>query len=126
MSMKNTGDAFKMNKISIMAASVRKWNRIIAGKGSDGGVLDCPPCRIFYLLVCFGCPIAEYTGHKFCKKTPYGAWYHHQNEVHGRMRKKIYCPECLKLATDMRDFMVEILESMLAEKGKKEAAGKGA
>ena len=125
MFMKNTGDVCKMNKISIMAASVKKWDRIIAGKGADGGVLDCPPCRIFYMLVCTGCPIAEYTGKKFCKKTPYGAWYRHQTDVHGRMRRKIYCPECLKLATDMRDFMVEILESMLAEKAKKEAALKG-
>ena len=32
---------------------------------SDGGVLDCPPCRIFYMLICIGCPIAEYTGKKF-------------------------------------------------------------
>jgi len=36
-----------VEKIKIMEASVRKWNRIIAGKGTDGGVLDCPPCRIF-------------------------------------------------------------------------------
>jgi hypothetical protein len=54
-----------MNKISIMEASVRKWQRIIDGKSSDGGVLDCPPCRIYYMLICFGCPIAEYTGKKF-------------------------------------------------------------
>lgn len=54
-----------MNRISIMEASVRKWERIIAGKGTDGGVLDCPPCRVFYVLVCMGCPIAEYTGKKF-------------------------------------------------------------
>ena len=51
-----------MNKLSIMEASVRKWDRIIAGKSSDGGVLDCPPCRLFYILVCTGCPIAAYTG----------------------------------------------------------------
>ena len=34
-----------MNKIKIMEAAVKKWQRIIDKKGSDGGVLDCPPCR---------------------------------------------------------------------------------
>lgn len=108
-----------MNKIKIMESSVRKWERIIAGKGSDGGVVDCPPCRIFYMLVCFGCPIAEYSGHKFCKKTPYGPWFHHQNEVHGHIRKKVYCDECVKLATDMRDYMKEIVEYLKAKKAAK-------
>ena len=40
-----------MNKIRVMEASVRKWERIIAGDGADGGVLDCPPCRLFYVLM---------------------------------------------------------------------------
>jgi len=43
-----------MDKIRIMESSVAKWNRIIAGERSDGGVLDCPPCRIYYMLVCTG------------------------------------------------------------------------
>lgn len=105
-----------MNKLSIMEASVRKWDRIIAGKGSDGGVLDCPPCRIFYVLVCMGCPIAQYTGKKFCKGSPYIEWYWHQNDVHGKMFRKVYCPECKRLARNMRDFMVEIVDHLKAQK----------
>lgn len=105
-----------MNKIKIMEASVRKWEKIIAGERSDGGVIDCPPCRIFYGLICFGCPIAEYTGKKFCKGTPYGEWHHHQIEAHDKIRKKVYCPECLRLATEMRDFMKEIVAHMKAQK----------
>ncbi|MFH1134956.1 MAG: hypothetical protein V1816_02590 [Pseudomonadota bacterium] len=101
-----------MNKISIMEASVRKWEKIIAGKGSDGGVLDCPPCRIFYILVCTGCPIAEYTGKRFCKGSPYPAWYWHQIQAHDKIIKKVYCPECLKLAENMRDFMARIVERL--------------
>ena len=111
-----------MNKITIMEASVRKWNRIIAGKGSDGGVLDCPPCRIFYALICVGCPIAQYTGKKFCKGSPYIEWYWHQNDAHGKMFRKVYCPECKRLATNMRDFMIEIVEHLKAEKAAKEEA----
>ncbi|MGB5985320.1 MAG: hypothetical protein WBG37_08440 [Desulfobacterales bacterium] len=105
-----------MNKIRIMEASVKKWQRIIDGKGSDGGVLDCPPCRIFYILVCIGCPIAAYSGKKFCKETPYIPWYRHQMQEHGYIRKKIYCPECRRLAIDMRDFMSEIVAHLKAEK----------
>ncbi len=113
-----------MNNIRIMQASVVKWNRIIAGEQSDGGVLDCPPCRIYYMLICTGCPIAAYTGRKFCRGSPYPAWYHHQNEAHGYMRRKIYCHECVELATAMRDYMIEIVDHLkmrkaLAEQGVK-------
>jgi hypothetical protein len=101
-----------MNKIRIMQAAVVKWDRIIAGKSSDGGILDCPPCRLFYMLVCTGCPIAAYSGHRFCKKTPYGPWYHHQNEVHGLMFRKVYCPECRSHAVAMRDYMQEIVDHL--------------
>ena len=111
-----------MNKISIMEASVRKWDKIIAGKRSDGGVLDCPPCRIFYPLVCFGCPIAQYTGQKFCKGSPYPAWYWHQVECHDRIRKRIYCPECRQLAINMRDFMQEIVDDLKTRRGDREEA----
>jgi hypothetical protein len=105
-----------MNKIKIMEAAVAKWNRIIAGKGSDGGVLDCPPCRIYYMLVCIGCPIAEYSGQKFCKGTAYIPWYWHQINEHGKIRRKVYCEECLRLAIDMRDFMAEIRDHLIAQK----------
>lgn len=110
-----------MDRIKIMESSVEKWNRIIAGKRSDGGVLDCPPCRIFYALVCFGCPIAKYTGKKFCKGSPYPAWYWHHIEEHDKIRRKIYCPECLRLATEMRDFMIEIVAHMKAERARTQA-----
>ena len=105
-----------MNKIKIMEASVAKWQRIIDGKGTDGGVLDCPPCRIFYMLVCTGCPISAYTGKRFCKGSPYVDWYHHQVECHDKMFRKVYCPECLRLAQEMQDFMKEIVEYLKKQK----------
>ena len=113
-----------MNKIKIMDAAAKKWQRIIDKKGSDGGVLDCPPCRIYYFLACFGCPIAQYTGQKFCKDSPYIPWFRHQIEKHDKMFKKVYCPECEKLAKDMRDYMIEIRdhlkENQIKEKQAKE------
>ena len=46
-----------------------------------------------------------------------------QDFLHGAVYRmphcKVYCPECLRLATDMRDFMIEIVESMKEEKKKK-------
>lgn len=105
-----------MNKISIMEAAVRKWERIIAGRGSDGGVWDCPPCRIYYMLFCVGCPIAAYAGKKFCRRTPYGPWYHHQNDAHGYLIRRIRCPECERLAIAMRDYMQEIVDHLKAQK----------
>ncbi len=103
-----------MNKIRVMESSVAKWQRIIDGKGTDGGVIDCPPCRIYYLLVCYGCPIADYTGKKFCKESPYGPWLRHQIEAHDKLVKRVYCPECRRLAKDMHDFMIAIVEDLKA------------
>jgi hypothetical protein len=105
-----------MNKLSIMESSVRKWDAIIAGQQADGGVLDCPPCRIFYILRCIGCPIAEYTGKKFCVGSPYPEWYWHQIEAHDKFRRRVYCPECLKYAEQMRNFMADIVTHLKSRK----------
>jgi hypothetical protein len=102
-----------MNKIKIMEAAVKKWQRIIDKKGSDGGVLDCPPCRIYYFTLCIGCPIAQYTGKKFCSGSAYIPWFRHQLEVHDKMFKKVYCPECERLARDMQNFMIEIRDHLI-------------
>jgi hypothetical protein len=36
------------------------------------------------------------------------------------MRRKIYCDECRRLATAMRDFMIEIVEDLKARKAARE------
>ncbi|MFZ7128390.1 MAG: hypothetical protein ACOWWM_19725 [Desulfobacterales bacterium] len=95
-----------------MEAAVRKWQRIIDGRASDGGILDCPPCRLYYLRVCGGCPIAAYSGQRFCKGTPYVPWLHHQNSAHGFLIRKVYCMECRELAVGMRDYMQEIVDHL--------------
>jgi hypothetical protein len=109
-----------MDKIKIMEASVVKWQRIISKKGADGGVYDCPPCRIYYWVFCNGCPISEYTGKKFCKGTPYVDWFWHHQYDHGHLRRKIFCPDCLRMATAMRDFMKEIVDHLKAQSVKPE------
>jgi hypothetical protein len=71
-----------------------------------------------------GCPIARYTGKKFCKGSPYIEWYWHQNDVHGKMFRKVYCPECERLARNMRDFMVEIVDHLKAQAAAAETGNK--
>ncbi len=109
-----------INRISVMESSVAKWERIIAGKSSDGGVIDCPPCRIYYMLVCIGCPIAEYTGKKFCQGSPYGRWLRHQIDVHDKLLKKAYCEECVAIAGEMRDFMKDIVAFLKEKEARKQ------
>jgi len=36
------------------------------------------------------------------------------------MIKKIYCPECEKLARDMQNFMIEIRDHLIEEKAQEE------
>ena len=108
-----------MNKIQIMEAAVRKWDAIIAGEKADGGVLDCPPCRIFYIVFCIGCPISEYTGKKFCVGSPYPDWYWHHRECHDKLLRKIYCPQCLEYAWQMRNYMEEIANHLKKDSGRR-------
>ena len=35
---------------------------------------------------------------------------------YGHLIRKIYCPECLRLATDMRDYMQEIVDHLEAQR----------
>jgi len=40
------------------------------------------------------------------------------------MRKKIYCPECTRLAKDMQNFMIEIRDHLKMKKAQKEKSKK--
>jgi hypothetical protein len=40
--------------------------------------------------------------------------------VHGKLIKKVYCPECKKLAQDMQNFMIEIRDHLKRQKEKRE------
>ena len=55
-----------------------KWVPILRGDHASAGVSDCPCCQIHYESHhCLGCPIRNYTGAWYCKRTPvsiYEAW----------------------------------------------------
>jgi hypothetical protein len=44
--------------------------------------------------------------------------------VHGKIRRKIYCPECTRLAEEMQNFMIEIRDHLTLKKAQKEGAGR--
>ena len=59
-----------------LRGSIRKWEKIVDGTGTDEGHLNCPCCKIWFIVGgreynCVGCPIRTFTGVKECDETPY-------------------------------------------------------
>jgi hypothetical protein len=61
--------------LTALRGSIKKWRGIVAGKIIDGGVGDCPLCKLFRQTNdgCSGCPVAA-AADNFCRKTPYSYW----------------------------------------------------
>lgn len=61
--------------LKALKGSIKKWELIVAGKGADDGVANCPLCVEFLSGrgSCDECPVGE-----GCCGTPYDAW----SEVH--------------------------------------------
>lgn len=71
--------------LDALRGSIRKWQAIVDGIGSDGGASNCPLCQLFHPSVvgahdpakvtnetcCNGCPVKERTGEPLCRATPY-------------------------------------------------------
>jgi hypothetical protein len=64
-----------------LEGSIKKWEKIVAGKGYDHGTLNCPLCREFMSDNCDGCPVQEATGEPGCEGTPYDEWNWHFNDL---------------------------------------------
>ena len=46
-------------------------------------------------------------------------------EAHDKLVKRVYCPECRRLAKDMHDFMIAIVEDLKTKAGEKGRDGEG-
>lgn len=63
-----------------LQGSIKKWNKIAAGKLEDEGIHNCPLCKIFHSrhvpwgAKCRGCPVEVNTGRPGCYGTPYDEW----------------------------------------------------
>lgn len=62
--------------LKALKGSVRKWERIVDGRGADNGTYNCPLCKMFLLgeMRCAGCPVKEASGQSYCRGTPYENW----------------------------------------------------
>lgn len=65
-----------MNKKTLTAlkGSIRKWEKIVQGKGIDDGIANCPLCHVFYDNDCKGCPVRKKTGYWCCIGSPHEEW----------------------------------------------------
>ena len=72
--------------LTALKGSIRKWEKIVAGKGVDEGMDNCPLCQLYKLeddsLDCSKCPVVERVGEEGegCNNTPYIMWYDYCQE----------------------------------------------
>jgi len=107
-----------MNKKTHKAlkGSIRKWEDIVKGEGSDNGIENCPLCEMLYFNIeCDGCPVKEKTGMDYCYGSPYDEWIKHHKERHTiSYPLKIECEKCKEIAIKELEF----LKSLLEERGR--------
>jgi len=55
--------------------SIKKWQDIVDLKDNNRGIANCALCQLFHSDIseesCWGCPIEEFVGKRWCKGTPY-------------------------------------------------------
>jgi hypothetical protein len=96
-------------QIAALEGSIRKWEKIVSGKGFDGGTENCPCCKAFIDDNCRGCPISIYSGDIACRKTPYTNWC---DRTLGQFnRKYVTCKTNLKAANAELEFLKKLLKA---------------
>jgi len=70
----------KVKTLKALKGSIVKWEKIVAGTGTDDGCSNCPLCVLFHDssdegIMCEGCPVRGRTGRDGCSDTPYDDWY---------------------------------------------------
>lgn len=102
-------------EMTALVKSIKKWEKIVAGRGKDHGVWNCALCQVYYNDGCRGCPVFEKTERTCCENTPYDDWNDHQMGVHCNYNMEVGCEVecdiCLKLAIEELKF----LESLRGE-----------
>ena len=107
--------------------SIKKWERIVKGKGTDKGPHNCALCKFYhnhkqpalfkYWCINDGekCPIFQATGRKSCNRSPYEKWEKHhelEHQCYDSDPLHIECEKCLELAIHEWAF----LKSFIKEK----------
>ena len=60
----------KKEVLDALMGSIKKWEKIVDGTGTNRGRSNCPLCQMFN-NPCQGCPVMKRTGKKYCDGTPY-------------------------------------------------------
>jgi len=96
--------------LKALRGSIKKWEKIVNGKGEDNAAANCPLCEEFLEENCVECPIAIITV-PFCEASPYVDWCTHQYDIHNKIRTPhiVICPRCKKLAGKELKFLQKLL-----------------
>lgn len=115
----------EMDKSTLKAllGSIRKWEKIVSGKGEDKEDENCPLCIMFLDDECTGCPVKLATA-SGCKDSPYKEWSFHFHIDHRGDSKKVICPECKILAIKELKFLISLLPDEAKKKYKASKGGK--
>lgn len=65
--------------LTALRRSIKKWEDVAAGTGTDRGSTNCALCQEFLVPrngdhTCSGCPVMVRTGVGYCEATPYIEW----------------------------------------------------
>lgn len=102
-----------------LKGSIKKWERIVTGKGQDKGDDNCPLCKAFKVVgpldaggcgdICGGCPVALHSGAVNCRNTPYQNWMRAENDIGCMNNNKATTPELKAAAQAELDFLRSLL-----------------
>lgn len=111
--------------LEALKGSIAKWEKIVAGTGTDGGCGNCPLCQAFNPEdaaaedECKGCPVAGKTGQTWCDGSPYTLLWGAIKPAYNRdFSGYVHTPASLAAAKAELDF----LRSLLPEASKQEVA----
>lgn len=97
-----------------LEGSIKKWEKILSGKGTDEGGDNCPLCVKFinHIFVwedgCKGCPVKDRTRFRYCRGSPYAEWQEHQNYQHQAVNM-VRCDICKNLARKELEFLKSLM-----------------
>ena len=108
-----------IDNIKRIKKSIEKWEKIRDRVGFDKGPLNCDLCKRFHYVMCYQCPIKDFTGKIRCENTPYEEWTDHWFTIHvgsdriediGERNIEVLCIKCQEIAKKEVDFLKKILE----------------
>ena len=94
--------------LTALQGSIKKWEKIVSGKGVDRGTENCPLCAVF-LPRCDGCPVKERTGRGFCYGSPYDDFSNTFSDTWGESIHKADTPKRKRAALKELKFLKSLL-----------------